>query len=87
MINSGSIDGNVNLTIVSSECGDWYALYVDGVIECQGHNLYIDDWCDLIRKYRKFSGNVEFFTVFDSFCEKIGHFPDKFEDLKKECFM
>lgn len=73
----------VDLIIVSSECGDWYGLYVNEKLEKEGHSIGDNDWINLIIKYKHFSGNIDKFEVSDDFCEELGSFPEKFEEIPK----
>ena len=38
----------VEFTTVSSECGDWQALYIDGKLAAEGHSLNVRDVLDCI---------------------------------------
>lgn len=38
----------VEFTIVSPECGDWQALYINGKLAAEGHSLSVRDVLDCI---------------------------------------
>lgn len=76
----------VSVIVVNGEGGDWSGLFVNGELECEGHNIYTRDWIDLIKKYKYFK-QVETFTVTDEYLESRGNFPSKFTDIPGNAFI
>ena len=74
----------VSLIIVDCEGGDWSGLYVNGVLETEGHNLYTRDWIELIHKYKNFSGGIKRYDVNDKYMANLGNLPSKFNEIPKE---
>lgn len=69
------------VTIVGCESGDWSGLYVDGVLECEGHQIYERDYIELIRKYKVFK-DVACFQITGEHMDSLGsNFPNKLEDV------
>lgn len=74
---------NNDLKIVSTECGDWYGIYVNGMLEGEGYSIGNKDWARLINKYKNFSGNVEFIEISVEVID-ITSFPQLFDNLPKD---
>lgn len=71
----------VTVTIFSCESGDWYGLYVDGILEYEGHQIYERDYIDLIRRQKVFK-DVFCFEISDEHLDWLGNsFPHKLEDV------
>jgi len=71
----------VTVTVIGCESGDWSGLYVDGVLECEGHSIYERDYINLIRKYKVFK-DVDCFEISDEHMEWLGcNFPNKLEEV------
>lgn len=69
------------ITIVSCESGDWCGLYVEGVLEIEGHSLLKEDFINLIRKYKVFK-DVIHFVISEEHMEWLGgNFPSKLQDV------
>lgn len=64
---------------VISESGDWKGLYINDILESEGHAIY---WIDTIQKYRHFTGEVEGYEVSDEYMEEIG-LPLYFNEIDK----
>lgn len=72
----------MDIKIVFHPSGDWEGLYVDGVLETEGHSIYTHDIIDLMLKkelLKQYSsrdlGNEEGF-------DEDFSFPLKYEDIK-----
>lgn len=76
MNNEGAI-----VTVVSCECGDWSGMYVNGILEYEGHQIYKRDYIDLIRNHKTFK-DVVCFEITDEHLDWLGNsFPYKLEDV------
>lgn len=74
----------VTVVVIGCESGDWYGLYVDEVLEYEGHQIYGMNYVDLIRKYKSFE-KVLCFEISDEHMEWLGHsFPKKLEDVNNK---
>lgn len=70
------------VTIIGCESGDWKGLYVNGILQYEGHNIYARDFIDLIRKFKVFKG-VECFEISNEYMEELGScFPHSLRDVK-----
>lgn len=82
IVEENSISKTASITIVNSEDGDWSGLYVNKLLEYEGHNIATADWIDVIQKHRKFSGVVEIFEVSDEFINDRGNLPLSMSDIE-----
>lgn len=74
------MDSN-HIDIVSCESGDWVCVYVNGVIEHEGHTINTSNWIDLINKYKHFYGGINRYEVSDEYMEI--RLPKRFKDIPK----
>ena len=58
----------VNITLTTSESGDWSILSVNGKEFASGHSITKHDWIDLIRYL---GCNIEYVMLSDSEMERI----------------
>lgn len=72
-----------DLKIVSTECGDWYGIYVNGILKGEGYSIGNKDWARLINKYKNFSGSIEFIEIWDEVTD-VTHLPHRFDSLSKD---
>jgi hypothetical protein len=76
-----NMDMGKSIKIVQSESGDWYGLYVDNKLFTQGHNITINDFVNLIRKYKQFK-TVVHFVLPKEHMEWLGYkFPENWSDV------
>lgn len=71
------------VALVESENGDWASLYVNGLFEYEGHNIYSKDWINLINKYKHFD-KVETYLVNSEWMDWRGVLPLHFKDIPSE---
>ena len=57
-------------TIVSTKCGDWQALYIDGKIAAEGHTVRAEDVLDAIADI--LPNKVERYEISDEIAESMG---------------
>lgn len=69
------------MTIINCESGDWEGLYVNGILQYEGHSINARDFINLIRKYKVFK-DVQCFEISDEHMEKLGSsFPHNLRDV------
>lgn len=76
----------ISVIMVDDEGGEWSGLYVGGELECEGHNIYSQDWINLIRKYKHFK-RIETLIVKDEWIEELGNLPHKLSDIPNEAIV
>ncbi|TCJ00008.1 hypothetical protein [Cytobacillus praedii] len=70
-----------SLTLVRSDDGDWEGLYVDGILDIEGHSLSNYDWIDLITRHN-YIVSIEQFYINGELLEEIGaSFPYKLSEI------
>ena len=68
--------------VVSPDCGDWEALYVDGKLSAEGHSLSVRDVFDSLSDV--FPNNYHSFEISDEKAEE--GFPENISDLDEYKF-
>jgi len=72
---------SVSLILVVTD--DWQGVYVDGVLEHEGHRIEGSDWIRIIGRHKNF-GEIESYWADEEYMHDVGNFPNKFEDLPKD---
>lgn len=79
------------MRLLSSQCGDWEGLYLDGVLIEEGHQIgegsFREFWLDLARDHDVSSEDLVIFEVDDvddRFLYKHGTFPNDINKLHGE---
>lgn len=67
----------VSLKLVNSESGDWTRVYVNDVLESEGHDV---EWISIIQKFKYFTGKIESYEVSQEAME-IG-LPSNFNEIE-----
>lgn len=74
------------LTYVSSSHGDWCGVYVDDILQTEGHSIPIHEWLDLIDTWN-FNESSQQLEVDGEWLEESGSFPTFFSDIPEEKFV
>lgn len=72
----------IKFTFVTSECGDWQALYIDGVLAAEGHSISPRDVLDAISDI--LPNKVESYEISDRIAED--GMPTNLSDLSDDLF-
>lgn len=70
----------IKFTFVTSECGDWQALYIDGVLAAEGHSISPRDVLDAISDI--LPNKVESYEIPDEVAEN--GMPENLKDLSDD---
>lgn len=78
---------SVSHKIIHVSIDDWEAVYVDGALEYEGHNIPTHILLNLMAKYKLFDENYESYYIEDElYSDEIGlyGFPKSLEDIPEE---
>lgn len=73
------------LTYVTNEYGGWCGIFVDGILEDEGHGIPTHTWLDYLESKRITSVNTA--EVSGEWMESVGSFPKQFEEIPEEVFV
>lgn len=65
---------------------DWEGIYINGVLEYEGHDTPTYVSLDILRKNNYYI-DVKLYRVHNKYMNEVGNFPDKFEDIPKEVLL
>lgn len=74
------------LVHVGNTAGDWEAVYVNGKLVYESHDIYSFHWVNFINEYCPTEAD-SFEVPSDYLDERGGDFPDNFNDIPKEVFV
>ena len=69
-------------TFVTTESGDWTAMYMDGRLMAEGHTLDAHDVLDAISDM--FPNNVSYAEISDETAEDLGNMPQNLDDIRQD---
>lgn len=67
----------VSLKLVNSESGDWVMVYVNDILNHEGHYV---DWAEIIQEFKYFTGEIKNYEVSQEAME-IG-LPNNFNEIE-----
>lgn len=71
----------VSIKIIRNLSWDWAGVYVDDILEMEGHAISDNDWIQLIESHRYFKSIVSY-EVTDEYMEETG-LPRNFNDVEE----
>lgn len=75
---------NNRVAIVNFDSGDWEGIYVNGMLEYEGHRIPTHVLLGIMTKYQAFDDEYDSYWIIDSDDLDIGGLPYNFEDIPKE---
>ncbi|MBM7598232.1 hypothetical protein JOC34_000589 [Virgibacillus halotolerans] len=75
------MDDAKTITVVTGD--DWSGVYIDGLLDREGHSIDCSDMLEIIDSYKCFK-NVADYEIDLEYLEDLGSLPYKFEDIPKE---
>lgn len=73
------------LTYVTNEYGGWAGIFVDDILEDEGHEIPTHIWLYYLESGRITSVNTA--EVSGEWMEDVGSFPKQFEEIPEEVFV
>lgn len=73
------------VAIVNFDSGDWEGIYVNGILEYEGHSIPTHILLHIMVKYQAFDDEYDSYWIANTDgLEVSSPLPDKFEDIPKE---